>query len=177
MLTNVVDVTAITGQGVAGPVRSWVTPDGPFLVEHLAGQSPTGDLLVFYWSPRRDWQAVNVTAITGQKIAGPVTSWVTPDGPFLVEHLAGQSPSGDLLVFFWSPRHDWQAVNVTAITGQKVAGPVTSWVTPVRGQGLMSFLVRVHMSVAGPQGPPRPRTAAKPVRRPATAPLHPGRGQ
>jgi hypothetical protein len=56
------------------------TNPAPFTVEHLAGQSPTGDLLVFFWSPRADWQVVNVSAITGQQIAGPVTSWLTQDG-------------------------------------------------------------------------------------------------
>jgi M6 family metalloprotease-like protein len=129
MLTNVVDVTAITGQKVAGPVTSWVVPDGPFLVEHLAGPSPSGDLLVFFWSPRADWQAVNVTQITGQKVAGPVTSWVVPDGPLLVEHLAGRTASGSLVVFWWSPARNWQVVDVSGITGQNIAGPVTSWVT------------------------------------------------
>src|SRR5687768_11131199 len=89
-----IDVTAITGQEVVGPVTSWMTQDGPFTVEHLAGRSPRGDLLVFFWSPRADWQVVNVSAITGQQIAGPVTSWVTQDGPFTVEHLAGRSPRG-----------------------------------------------------------------------------------
>ncbi len=130
MLPRVVDVTAITGHRIIGPVTAWQTPDGPFNVEHLAGMDPGGDLLVFYWSPRHDWQAVNVSQITGQKIASSATSWQTPDGPFIVEHLAAMSPSGDLLVFYWSPRHDWQVVNVSTITGQKLASPVTAWQTP-----------------------------------------------
>ena len=75
---SVVDVTAITGKGIIGPVTSWQTPNGPVLVEHLAGMAPNGDLLVFYWMPGQDWNAVNVSQITGQKLAGPVTSWVTP---------------------------------------------------------------------------------------------------
>jgi hypothetical protein len=99
----------------------------------LAGASPDGDLLVFFWSPQMkteaDWQVVNVSEKTGQQIAGPLTSWQVPDGPFLVEHLAGPSPTGDLLVFFWSPQTDWQVVNVSAITKLQIAGPVTSWVT------------------------------------------------
>ena len=106
MLPGVVDVTAITGQRVIGPLTSWQTPDGPYIVEHLAGISPTGDVLVFFWSPRHDWQVVSVSQITGQQVVGPVTSWQTPDGPYIVEHLAGMSPTGDMLVFFWSPRHD-----------------------------------------------------------------------
>lgn len=113
-----------------GPVTGWQTQDGPHTVEHLAGQSPKGDLLVFFRVARTEaWRPVNVSQITGgQKVAGPVTSWQTADGPYNVEHLAGQSPTGDLLVFFWSPRADWQVVNVSQITGgQKIAGPVTNW--------------------------------------------------
>jgi len=130
MLPGVVDVTAITGQRVLGTLTSWQTRDGPYNVEHLAGMSPSGDVLVFYWSPRQDWQVVNISQITGQQIASPLTSWQTPDGPYIVEHLAGMSPNGDLLVFFWSPRQDWQVVNVSQITGQQVASPLTSWQTP-----------------------------------------------
>jgi hypothetical protein len=123
MLTRVVDVTEITGRHILGPVTSWLTQDGPFTVEHLAGVNANGELLVFFWSPRADWQAVNVSQITGQQMAGPVTSWLTQDGPFTVEHLAGVNANGELLVFFWSPRADWQAVNVSQITGQQIAGP------------------------------------------------------
>src|SRR5713101_7588590 len=129
MLPGVVDVTAITGQCVIGPLTSWQTPDGPYIVEHLAGMSPTSDVLVFYWSSRHDWQVVNVSQITGQQIASPLTSWQTPDGPYIVEHLAGMSPTGDVLVFYWSSRHDWQVVNVSQITGQQIASPLTSWQT------------------------------------------------
>lgn len=121
------DVTAITGQEVTGPVTSWDTPDGPYIVEHLAGPSPTGDLVVFFRSPVIDWSVVNVTALTGQSVAGSVTSWQAQSGPYLVEYLAGPSPTGDLLVFFWSPQADWQVINVTELTGQKVVGPFTSW--------------------------------------------------
>lgn len=112
-----------------GPVTSWQTKDAPYTVEHLAGQSPADDLLVYFRLTRTvPWQVVNVSQITRQKIAGPVTSWQTQDGPYTVEHLAGQSPSGDLLVFWRSPRADWQFLNVSQITGgQKIAGPVTSW--------------------------------------------------
>jgi len=126
-----VDVTELTGGEVVGPVESWQTQDGPYTVEHLAGRSPNNDLLAFWWSPQADWQVVNVSNISGQKIAGPVTSWQTYVEAYdvNVEHLAGRSPDGDLVVFWWSPRDDWQSVNVSDITGQKIAGPVTSWLT------------------------------------------------
>jgi hypothetical protein len=125
-----VDVSAKTDQPVAGPVTIWQVWDGNYTFEHIAGPSPSGDLLVYWWWPGADWQVVNVSDKTGHKIAGPVTSWQTPDGPYTVEHVAGPSPTGDLLVYWWSPRADWQVVNVSAIPGgQKVAGAVTSWQT------------------------------------------------
>ena len=129
MLPNIVNVTQITGQRVTGRVTSWQTRDGPYTFEHLAGRDPSGNLIVFFWSPQHDWQAVNVTQIAGHTIAGDLTSWQTRNGPYTVEHLAGRDPSGNLIVFFWSPQHDWQAVNVTQITGQRVTGRVTNWQT------------------------------------------------
>jgi M6 family metalloprotease-like protein len=125
--TSVVDVTAITGSRIVGPATSWQTRNGPYNVEHLAGQSPSGDLLVFYWSPEHDWRVVNVSQKTGRKIEGPVTSWQTRSGAVNVEHLAGRSPGGELLVFWWSPLRDWQVVSVTQKTHRRIVGPVTSW--------------------------------------------------
>ncbi|MES2353425.1 MAG: hypothetical protein V4568_03305 [Pseudomonadota bacterium] len=119
---------AMTGQQVLGPVTNWQSQDGPFTIEHLAGVNADGDLVLFFWSPRADWQAFNISAVTGQRVVGPVTSWQVQDGPFIAENLAGVSSSGDLLVFFWSPKADWQVVNVSRITGKQVVGPVTSWV-------------------------------------------------
>jgi hypothetical protein len=116
MMPQIVDITAKTGQHIVDPVTSWQTPDGPFIVEHLAGMGINGNLLVFYWSPRQDWTVVNVTNITGQRIASPVTSWVTGN----VEHLAGKGPDNSLLVFWWTPATNWQVVNVTNITGENV---------------------------------------------------------
>src|SRR5215203_6118976 len=129
MIPQVVDVTAITGQRVVGPLTSWQTKDGPYNVEHLAGMSPNGDLLTFFWSPRANWTAVNISQITNQKIASPVTSWQTKDGPYNVEHLAGMSPNGDLLTFFWSPRANWQGVNATRIANAE-EGHVVGVPTP-----------------------------------------------
>ena len=143
---QVVDVTAKTGRTVTGGVTSWQTPNGPELVEHLAAHDAAGHLLVFYWAPSHDWRVVDVTAITGAVVAGTPTSWQTPNGPFNVEHLAAHSPAGDLMVFWWSPAHDWQAVNVSSIAGAKVAGSPTSWQTP---NG--SLLVE-HLAAAGQDG-------------------------
>jgi len=141
-----VNVSAITGQRVVSPLVSWLAEDASGTVEHLAGRNPSGDLLVFYWSQSEDWQVVNVSALTGQKIDGPVTSWIASDSSGPVEHLAGRSPSGDLLVFYWSPLDNWQVVNVTALTGQKVAGPMTSWLAEDSG-GTVE-----HVAGASPTG-------------------------
>jgi M6 family metalloprotease-like protein len=130
MLTKVVNVSQIAGEKIQGPVTSWKTPNGPYTIEHLAGRDPTGQLLVFYWSPAHDWQVVNVTRKTGSRVVTRLTSWQTPSAPHLVEHLAGIDAAGNLLVFYWTPGSDWRVVNVSAITGQKVQGPVTSWQTP-----------------------------------------------
>jgi hypothetical protein len=134
MLPRVVNVSAKALATVAGPVTSWQTPNGPFNVEHLAGVNGAGDVIVFFWSPQHDWQAVDVSSVSGQKLL-PGTSlcrWQTPNGPFNVEHVAGVSAAGDLIVFFWSPQHDWQAVNVSLISGGRLqaGAPVTAWQTP-----------------------------------------------
>jgi hypothetical protein len=44
-------------------------------------------------------RVVNVSAKASATVAGPVTSWQTPNGPFNVEHLAGVSAVGDVIVF------------------------------------------------------------------------------
>jgi len=122
------DVTAATGRSITGPLTSWLTPDGPYTVEHLAGRSADGSLLVFYRSSRNDaWKVVNVTAKTGRRVADALTSWQTKSGSYNVEHVAGRDSAGNLLVFWWSPAHDWQVVNVSAGTGRLIASPVTSW--------------------------------------------------
>ena len=130
MFPRIVDISAITGKNVVGPPTSWQTQNGPFNVEHVAAVDANNDLLAFWWSPQHDWQVVNVSAKTNQKIVGGLTNWQTRNGPFLVEHLAARTASGDLIVFWWSPQHDWQAVNVSAKTGKRVSTAVTSWLTP-----------------------------------------------
>ena len=137
---EVVDVTAITGARVEGPLTSWQTRNGPFNVEHLAGRAPNGDLLAFWWSPQRDWQVVNITQKTGRRIASTVTSWQAADGPMLVEYLAAHDEAGSLLVFWWSSAHDWQVLDVSALTKQRVGGSPASWIT-----GTV-----VHVGVRGP---------------------------
>jgi hypothetical protein len=146
MIFKRVDVTSITGDLITGPMTSWQTRNGAYLVEHLAGANPNGELIVLWWSPQHDWQSVNVTQITGQKIAGPPTSWQSPNGPYFVEHLAAMSPGGDLVVFWWSSQHDWKALNVSQKTGQKIAGALTSWKT-TNGPYLVE-----HLAAMSPNG-------------------------
>jgi hypothetical protein len=143
---NFVNVSGRTGQQISSAPTSWQTINGSNRIEHLAASNPSGDLLVFFSSPGNDWQFVNVSQITGQKITGPVTNWQTLRCGFNVEHLAAASPSGDLLEFYWSPQHDWRFVNISQDTGQKISGPATSWQTP-NGP----FNVE-HLASRGPNG-------------------------
>lgn len=121
-LPQVEDITASTGFYVTGPVTSWQTANGIYTAEHLAGQTPQGDLLIFWRQPDGvGWRVVNVTEITGKRIFSPLTSWQTPNGPYNVGHLAGRSPDNDLLVFFWQPDgRDWRVVNVSNLAGKKI---------------------------------------------------------
>ncbi|MFZ0613307.1 MAG: hypothetical protein WAM73_13805 [Desulfobacterales bacterium] len=74
MFPKMIDVTKITGSRVFTQMTAWSTPDAGRIVEHLAGCSPNGDLVVFYCLPGQDWRAVNVSQITGQQVSGPATS-------------------------------------------------------------------------------------------------------
>ena len=58
MLPRIVDVSLISGTPVVGSPTSWQTPNGPYNVEHLAARDPAGRLIVYWWSPAHDWQAL-----------------------------------------------------------------------------------------------------------------------
>lgn len=123
-----VNISEKTGRTIAVErPEYWLFTDtaGPF--EKLAAPAPNGDLLVFAWRAETDWQATNLSSLTGKKITGPVTAWVTPFGSQHVEHLAARATNNDLLVFYRQTGGAWQVVNVTTLTGQKVGGPATSW--------------------------------------------------
>jgi len=127
---GVVDVTTKTGGPLpSSPLTAWQTQDGPYLVEHLAGADASGNVLVFWWSPRQDWQVVDVTAKTGKRVSSPLTSWQTRTGGQVAEHLAGISQAGNLVEFRWMPSTDWTAVDITAEGGPALsdAGRVISW--------------------------------------------------
>ena len=92
-------------------------------------------------------KVVNVSDKTGPKITGPVTSWQVPNGPVLVEHLAGpcyQHSSitpphliGDLILFFWG--RDMTGRQLTSLLSLQKLAPVTSWTVP-KGQVLFDRL-------------------------------------
>lgn len=130
---NKVNITSITGKQIMHHTTSWQTTNGSFNLEHLAGVSPEGDLITFIWSPAHDWQAINVSQISGKRLSpnSNLTSWQTRNGSFNVEHLAGYSDGGDMITFWWSPAHDWQAVNVSQIAGKQCYpfSGITSWQT------------------------------------------------
>jgi len=124
------NLSTATGRKVSGPVSAWVTPFGGQHVEHLAARATNDDLLVFYRQTGGAWQVVNITAITGQKVGGPATSWTLEGGPEVIERLAAPASNGDLLLFTYQPSTNWQVTNLTQITGQKVGGPAIDWIAP-----------------------------------------------
>ena len=119
---------------VAGPVTAWKTPDGPYTVEHLAGRTPAGRLLLFYRSSRNDiWQVVDVTAKTGRRIADTVTAWQTPNGPYNVEHLAGATRPGTSSRSGGRPRATGRQSTSRLGPAAGIASPVTAWQLCSRG--------------------------------------------
>ncbi len=130
---NKINITAITHKRIVDHLTSWQSKNGNMNVEHLAGVSPEGDLITFVWSPAHDWQAINVSQISGKKLSihSYLTSWQTKNGNLNVEHLAGYNENGDLITFWWSPAHDWQSVNVSQIAGKQCYpfSGITNWQT------------------------------------------------
>jgi hypothetical protein len=157
-----VDLSSAVSAGtvLAGPITMWQTPDGPFLVDHIAGVSANGELVVFYWSTQaaseNEWNAVNVSVLTRQKAVSPLTSWQIQEGQFNVEHVAGASPEGDLLVFSWNPATDWQVFNVSnqidlkTATRPEIAGPLTSWQSRIGILGSLGIVE--HVASTSPSG-------------------------
>ena len=128
---EVINISTATTKRMATEVTRW----GVGKTQHVAGIDTNGDLLVFWWdeyittpSDKLSVKYVNVSQITGYKVAGPVISWLSRQGSDVVEHLSSWSPSGELLYFWWQPNDQkWRVENISVITGQKISGPVTSW--------------------------------------------------
>jgi len=141
-------------QRAAGPATGWSVPNGPVVVDHVASVAPDSHLIVFYWSPASEsdaprtqtaaWKAVDVTGKTGQLLAvEQLTSWTTRQDGVLVEHVAGRSPSGNLLEFSWKPGRDWTAADLSAIPGGRhIAGPPSGWVSHAGTQAVENIGAR-----------------------------------
>ena len=55
--------------------RHQVPANGPIDVEHLAGSDLNDNVILYFRVQHQAWQKVEVTTITGQKIASALTSW------------------------------------------------------------------------------------------------------
>jgi hypothetical protein len=129
MLPRVVDITALIGKQITGKLTSWQTLSDPYIVEHLAGMNPNDDLLVFWWLPKHDWRAVNVSVITGEKIVGVPDSYQLKDLKANAELLATRRLDGLLMLHWWKPTFDWQALNLPDSTVHKILSDPCTWST------------------------------------------------
>jgi M6 family metalloprotease-like protein len=123
---TVIDITRDTGQKIFGPLTRW-TEEG-FLSdkkEYIAAVNHTNDLIVFSRSDVYNWQAINVSALTGKKIVGGLTNWKRSRSRFL----AGRNSTGDLIVFESSNGVFWNAENISENTGKKVYLVAASWLS------------------------------------------------
>lgn len=144
---SVTNISAMTHHKISTPVSSWLIHGaGGAVIENLAAVSTKQDLLVFSRYQQQEWKALNISEKTLQKIVSPVTCWQVPVGPNIIEYLAGLTAEGNLCIFWRSPDHDWQVMDVTQKTGVKIASPVISWQTP-DGQR-----VSENLAGAGPEG-------------------------
>jgi M6 family metalloprotease-like protein len=122
---RVVDVTARTGRGVVEVSASRVTRRGLIPVGHVAGRDDVGRLLVFSRGPFGSWQVVDVSALTGRRIASSVTAWELRRGATLHEYFAATGTDGRVAIFAWSPRTGWRAQTLP----ERLPDGVTAWTT------------------------------------------------
>lgn len=134
---------------LSAPVTAWQAIDGPNTVEHLAGVDRNQDLLVFFRIAGQNWQMVNVSQITQQKIIGSVTSWTRNDFAIRLEFVSGVGPDGALYVFWWTPGQDWQVMNMTIFTKQRQQYFVGNWLTLKRGIFGYTYYVQNLAGVTG----------------------------
>ena len=70
-------------------------------VELLGAKNPSNSLLLYWWKPSLDWQAMNISEITGEQIISTPQAWIVPSGTSsIVEHFAAESNNNRLLVFW-----------------------------------------------------------------------------
>src|SRR5262249_9014052 len=125
-----VNVSHISGQQLAADVTSWQPKRGPYNVEHLAGRNPNGDLVVFWWSPQHDWQAIDASNIAGGSAGGRPTSiqLVDPDGN--AEILGVRGNRTQLYYYWWKTVTDWLGADLTKISGRQIHSDPEAWTTP-----------------------------------------------
>lgn len=128
---SVINISATTHYKISTPVSSWLMHGtGETVIENLAAVSTKQDLLVFSRFQQQGWKVTNVSEKTMQKIVSPVTCWQVPVGSSMIEYLAGVTAEGNLCIFWRTPDHDWQVMDVTQKTGMKISTPVVSWQAP-----------------------------------------------
>ncbi|MGU7774408.1 hypothetical protein ACV229_30050 [Burkholderia sp. MR1-5-21] len=121
-LWNAYDLTALTGQGVYGnPAVYTPVGGGP---PHIYISGTAGNLLEFKPDPDNPggWLAPDLTALTGQQVAGNPAVYTPVGGG--VPHIYIGGTANNLLEFKPDPDNPggWLARDVTALTGQQVAG-------------------------------------------------------
>ncbi|MCW5775397.1 MAG: hypothetical protein KIS87_02980 [Phycisphaeraceae bacterium] len=99
--------------GLAGYVAAW---DGL----NLAGLNERGEVIVYWWAPGlSDWQTLNMTTLfNGPIFRGQLDAYVTPWGGL---NIAGQTASGEVWTYWWSPGLRDQKVAAGEPDGWEVA--------------------------------------------------------
>ncbi|MFQ5653025.1 MAG: hypothetical protein ACE5IY_24105, partial [bacterium] len=102
-------------------------------IVHIEDVSPDrGSKSEGYPTYAMPWGVIHTVAISGrQEASSPATSWTTPNGPVVVDHVAAVDPEGHLITFYWSPhdgkdalrtdRAGWKSVDLTEKTGKTLA--------------------------------------------------------
>lgn len=125
---NISQLTAAK-QKIGGAPVHWIAPGGP-LTDYLAAPAPNGDLVIFSQDPiDRAWSVLNLTSITGQRVAGSVTNWNMKGGGSWWEHLAGRGSNDHLYIFSREAGGTWQVGDVTNLANQNITQPPASWVS------------------------------------------------
>ena len=133
---RVENLTTLTGKKIIGPVTSWDTEEDGQHVEHIAARGDNDELLIFWRKAGGQWAVTNVSTITNQKVGDAPFGWAKQAWNGWAEYLAAPAPNGDLIFFFRQSGAAWQKSNLTASTGQKVAGSATAWTSHPAGSYL-----------------------------------------
>jgi hypothetical protein len=135
-----------TGHKVAALSEDTVTvTSGSTVTLHVFARTPDGDLIDFQRPSGGAWQAVNVSAATGQKIQGPPMFFKdTTTEPDIELAVAASSPvpagsPGKLLLFHRDTGGSWTVEDVSASTGITYGGFLRTTIdgSPVAGRLLV----------------------------------------